>query len=66
MQIFVNGAEKYISNGLTAEELINELGLNGQRIAFEVNEELVVRSALTQHVLNAGDRIEIIQAIGGG
>ena len=66
MQIFVNGAEKKISNGLTAEELINELGLNGQRIAFEVNEELVMRSALTQHVLNAGDRIEIIQAIGGG
>ena len=66
MQIVLNGNEREISAGLTAAGLVDELGLSEQRIAVEVNEELIVRSALAQHVLTAGDRIEIIQAIGGG
>lgn len=66
MHIILNGDEKEVSEGLTAAGLINELGLKDQRIAFEVNEELVARSSLARHVLRVGDRVEIIQAIGGG
>ncbi len=66
MQIYLNGIEKEISTGLTAAELIVQLGLKDKRIAVEVNEALIVRSSLAQHLLNAGDRVEIIQAIGGG
>lgn len=66
MQILLNGDKKEISEGLTAEELLAELGMKDQRLAVEVNQELVVRSSFTTHVFKAGDRVEIIQAIGGG
>lgn len=66
MQILLNGNKKEISEGLTAQGLLAELGLKDQRLAVEVNQELVVRSSFPTHVLNAGDHVEIIQAIGGG
>lgn len=66
MQIFLNGDKQEISEGLTTAGLVDELGLKDQRIAIEVNQELVVRSSITTHVLKAGDRVEIIHAIGGG
>ena len=66
MQIYLNGDEKDISEGLTAAGLVDILGLKDQRIAIEVNQELVVRSLMAEHVLKMGDRVEIIQAIGGG
>ena len=66
MQIVLNGRKEDISEGLTAAGLIDVLGLGGRRIAVEVNSEVVVRSAFATHVLQAGDRVEIIHAIGGG
>lgn len=66
MQIILNGREKSISEGLTASGLIDALNLGDRRIAIEVNSEIVIRSALDTHVLHAGDRVEIIHAIGGG
>jgi sulfur carrier protein len=46
--------------------LVAELQLSGQRIAVEVNEELVPRSTHTERVLEEGDRVEVVHAIGGG
>ncbi len=66
MQILLNGNTEEVSDGLTAAGLIGELGLEGRRIALEVNQEVVVRSAFATHILHAGDRVEIIHAIGGG
>ncbi|MCY4420534.1 MAG: sulfur carrier protein ThiS [Gammaproteobacteria bacterium] len=66
MQIILNGREEDIADGLTAGELIEGLGLGGRRIAIEVNREVVVRSTFSTHVLQAGDHVEIIHAIGGG
>jgi sulfur carrier protein len=42
------------------------LDLGDRRIAVEVNEELVPRSTFEGHLLTDKDRVEIIQAIGGG
>ena len=66
MQIFLNGDKKEIAAGFTTAKLVDELGLKDQRIAIEVNQELLVRSSFPMHVLKAGDRVEIIHAIGGG
>ena len=66
MQIYLNGVEKQIPDTLNMAGLIELLDLGGQRIAVEVNEELVPRSTFGQHRLNEQDRIEIIQAVGGG
>lgn len=66
MQITLNGASREVPERLTAGELIGVLGLTGKRLAIEVNEEIVPRSTLDEHILNPGDTVEIVHAIGGG
>jgi len=66
MQIIVNGEPHEVSAGLTAAQLVDLLELGGRRLAMEINREILPRSQFTEHALRAGDRIEIVQAIGGG
>ena len=66
MQITVNGEPHEVSEGTTAAQLVEQLGLTGRRIAMERNETIVPRSRYDETVLNEGDRIEIIHAVGGG
>lgn len=66
MQIYLNGEARDVAEGLTAAELVQELGLGDRRIAMEVNREIVPRSAYASHRLQAQDRVEIVHAIGGG
>ncbi len=66
IQIQVNSEEKQIPDGTDMAQLIGMLDLGDRRIAVEVNEELVPRSTFEGHLLADSDRVEIIQAIGGG
>lgn len=66
MQIVVNGDPRDVPDALAMADLIETLGLTGQRLAVEVNQELVPRSTFEAHRLAPGDRVEIIQAVGGG
>lgn len=66
MEILVNGAAREVPEGTTAARLVEMLGLTGQRLAMEVNREIVPRSTFETHRLQPGDRIEIVRAIGGG
>ncbi len=66
MKIFVNGQGQELPDGLTAAGFIEQMGLTGQRLAMEVNEEIVPRSTFDEHVFQDGDRVEIVHAVGGG
>ena len=66
MQIRLNGEQQTFEGITTLAQLVAQLGLTDKRIAVEVNDELVPRSAHDQQQLHNGDRIEIVQAIGGG
>ncbi len=66
MEIILNGAARQLSEGATAADLVEELGLAGRRYAMEINGELLPKSAHASHRLASGDRIEIVQAVGGG
>ncbi len=66
MNISVNGAPTQVPAGVPMTALVEHLGLTGQRIAVEVNEELIPRSRFAEHRLTEGDRVEIIHAVGGG
>ena len=66
MEITVNGESTDIAQECTAEKLIETLGLTGKRIAMEVNQEIVPRSTFTSHTFSAGDKVEIVHAVGGG
>lgn len=65
-EIIVNGEKRSVPEGLTLAELVHELDLEGRRVAVEVNQEIVPRSRYAEHVLNGGDRVEVVAAIGGG
>jgi sulfur carrier protein len=66
MEITLNGTPRDIPDGLTAAQLIDHLEMTGQRLAMEVNGEIVPRSRHDAHTLNPSDRVEIVRAIGGG
>ena len=66
MQIVINGEIKKVSEKLTAQQLVQELGIAEQKLALEINEEIVPRSSLSVYVIQPGDKVEIIHAIGGG
>lgn len=66
MRIRLNGEERELAAGATLTTLTDDLELTGKRIAVEVNEELVPRGEHQDFVLSEGDRVEIVQAIGGG
>lgn len=66
MEIQVNGETQSVPDGYTAAQLVNDMGLQGRRVAMEVNLEIVPRSSYESHALQAGDNIEIVHAVGGG
>jgi sulfur carrier protein len=66
MHVVLNGEQRELQAGTTLADLLQSLELGQRRCAVEVNEELVPRSEHQDRVLQAGDRVEIVQAIGGG
>ncbi len=66
MEILLNGEPREIDDSTTAQQLIEQLGLAERRLAVEVNREILPRSRFAEHRFQPGDRVEIVQAIGGG
>ena len=66
IEIYVNGQARQVPESCSVARLLDELELSGQRIATELNREILPRSRHSQHALHPGDRIEIVRAIGGG
>ena len=65
LTITLNGATTGV-DAATLAELVASLGLAGKRIAVERNGEIVPRSRYADTPLAAGDRLEIVGAVGGG
>lgn len=66
ISLVVNGLEESHPGGLSLAQLIQDKGLGHGRIAVEHNGEIVPKSQYDQLLLADGDRLEIVQAIGGG
>lgn len=66
MEITINGDSRTIAEKTCVNDLLQDLGLVGKRLALEINQEIVPRSTFTERYLESGDRIEIVHAIGGG
>jgi thiamine biosynthesis protein ThiS len=65
MRLTINGEEQECT-AATLEELIEELGIKGDRVAAELNREIVPRSSWRATALKDGDRLEIVHFVGGG
>jgi sulfur carrier protein len=66
MEILLNGQPHECTPAITVATLLAETGRNRKRVAVEVNREIVPRSQHAERALHAGDRVEVVQAIGGG
>lgn len=66
MNIVLNGQPKTLTGSISILALIDELGFTGKRIAIERNGEIVPKSTYASVQLEAGDRLEIVVAVGGG
>ncbi|NYZ62451.1 sulfur carrier protein ThiS [Luteimonas deserti] len=66
MDIQLNGEHRPLDPGTTIAGLLEREGLAGRRVAVEVNGEIVPRGRHADHLLDPGDRVEIVHALGGG
>jgi thiazole synthase len=66
IEITINGERKTLSQPLSVEDLIREIGLDPGRIATEVNDEVIPKARHAQWQLRTGDAVEIVTLIGGG
>ena len=64
--LLVNGEARAVPEGCTVAGLLHRLGLDARRLAVAVNRDVVPRTRFAAHALSAGDRVEILEAVGGG
>ena len=65
-KIQLNGDPYEINTGTNLDELLNMLKIKKNKVAIEVNGEIVEKNKYTNLILNKGDKVEIVQFIGGG
>jgi len=65
MEIVLNGEPRDVAAS-TVLELLQAQALGERRVAVEINGEIVPRSRHAEQRLAAGDRVEIVHALGGG
>jgi len=66
LRIHVNGESRTVRAGSSIAELVGLLGLTGRKLAVAVNHDVVPRAQHALHRLSEGDRVEILEAVGGG
>ena len=65
-KIQLNGSSYEINNGTNLDELLNKLKIHKNKVAIEVNGEIVEKSKYSNLILNKNDKVEIVRFIGGG
>ena len=67
VQIQINGEQReFAQSSIALSELIEQLSLAPQRIAIELNKEIIRRDDWANTNISDGDRVEIVQFVGGG
>jgi thiamine biosynthesis protein ThiS len=66
LSIKVNGEPRKIEAGMTVAALLESLSIREERVAVEVNLEVVRRDRRRERVLAEGDEVEIVSFVGGG
>jgi sulfur carrier protein len=66
LTLFVNGEPQTLMPPCSVADLLETLEMSGRRVAVAVNRDVIVRSRYKEAELADGDRIEILEAVGGG
>ena len=65
-KIQLNGETYEIINGINLNDLLNKLKIQRNKVAVEVNGEIIEKNNYTSLILNKDDKVEIVHFIGGG
>ena len=65
-KIQLNGDSYEVNNGSNLNELLNKLKIQKNKVAIEVNGEIIEKKKYNNLVLNNDDKVEIVHFIGGG
>ncbi|HHD62767.1 MAG TPA: sulfur carrier protein ThiS [Desulfobulbaceae bacterium] len=66
MQIFCNGRQQDIDEGVTLSQLLVGLELPADTVVAEINKKIIDRDQYETLKLNQGDQVELIRFVGGG
>ncbi len=66
IDVKINGEMRQISTGLSVTELIKNLSMTNEKLAIELNKEVVRKKNWDETLVNPNDVIEIIHFVGGG
>ena len=66
MKLLINGEDRSFDDKLTLSALMEELGIKADRVAVELNHNIVRREAWAATKLRDGDRLEVVHFVGGG
>lgn len=66
MKLRINGEVRELAAAATLAALVGELGMKGDRVAVELNREIVPRAEWEKTPLREGDELEIVHFVGGG
>jgi sulfur carrier protein len=66
MRLTINGKEQTFDDAMNLAQLIEQLGMKSDRVAVELNREIVSRARWVDTRLNDGDKLEIVHFVGGG
>ena len=62
----VNGESREAAAGTTVRQLLDQLGLNAGRVAIEHNLQILGKTKWEETRVANGDKLEIVQFVGGG
>ena len=66
MNVTINGETKEFKEGITITELLENLSLVGKVMAAAINMDIVKQADWDKHVLSDGDKLELLDFVGGG
>jgi thiazole synthase len=66
MKLVINGEDRTVEGPLTLSMLVEQLGMKSDRVAVELNLDIVPRERWLGTQLAEGDRLEIVHFVGGG
>jgi sulfur carrier protein len=67
MRLLINGEQRdFAGEQLTLTALVEQLGMKSDRVAIELNRDIVSRERWPETTLRDGDRLEVVHFVGGG
>ena len=66
VKINLNGKKRLISSKMSLKSLLNNNKIPINKVAIEINKEIINKKTISKIKLKNGDRVEIVHFIGGG